>query len=57
VQHARRALELKDKTRTARMRKLRAEVRRHDVSWWAGSFLASALAERPERPVTSIRAT
>ena len=52
-----RALELKDKARTARMRKLRSEVRRHDVSWWAGSFLASALAERPERPVTSIRAT
>lgn len=52
-----RALGLKDKARKTRMRKLRAEVRRHDVAWWAGSFLASALAERPERPVTSIRAT
>lgn len=52
-----RALELKEKARKTRMRKLRAEVRRHDVSWWAGSFLASAWAERPERPVTSIRAT
>jgi alpha,alpha-trehalose-phosphate synthase [UDP-forming] len=49
-----RALGLKDQARKIRMRKLRAEVRRHDVSWWAGSFLAAALAERP---VTSIRAT
>lgn len=49
-----RALGLKDQARKTRMRKLRAEVRRHDVSWWAGSFLASALAERP---VTSIRTT
>jgi trehalose 6-phosphate synthase len=47
-----RALGWKDRGRAARMRKLRAEVRRHDVSWWAGSFLASALAERP---ATTIR--
>ncbi|HEV2852920.1 MAG TPA: trehalose-6-phosphate synthase [Thermoanaerobaculia bacterium] len=40
-----RALRMKDRERAARMRKLRAEVRRHDVSWWAGSFLASAFAE------------
>jgi trehalose-6-phosphate synthase len=37
-----------DRERAARMRKLRDEVRRHDVSWWAGSFLASALSERAE---------
>jgi alpha,alpha-trehalose-phosphate synthase [UDP-forming] len=52
-----RALELKDQGRKIRMRKLRAEVRRHDVSWWAGSFLASALVERPERALASIRTT
>lgn len=46
-----RALRMRDRERTTRMRKLRAEVRRHDVSWWAGSFLASALAEPlGERP-------
>lgn len=42
----RRALRMKDRERMARMRKLRQEVRRHDVSWWADSFLATALAER-----------
>lgn len=42
----RRALRMKDRERIARMRKLREEVRRHDVSWWADSFLATALAER-----------
>lgn len=42
-----RALEMKERERAVRIRKLRAEVRRHDVSWWAGSFLASALAELP----------
>lgn len=45
----RRALRMPDRERTARMRSLRLEVRRHDVSWWAGSFLASALAERTAR--------
>jgi trehalose 6-phosphate synthase len=39
-----RALRMKPRERAERMRKLRAEVRRHDVSWWADAFLASALA-------------
>ncbi len=39
-----RALRMKQRERAERMRKLRAEVRRHDVSWWADAFLASALA-------------
>ncbi|HEV8578123.1 MAG TPA: trehalose-6-phosphate synthase [Thermoanaerobaculia bacterium] len=42
----RRALRMPERERLARMRSLRREVRLHDVSWWAGSFLASALAER-----------
>ncbi|HEX9942215.1 MAG TPA: trehalose-6-phosphate synthase [Thermoanaerobaculia bacterium] len=41
-----RALRMKERERKARMRRMREEVRRHDISWWAGSFLA-ALAERP----------
>ncbi len=49
----RRALRMKDRERMARMRKLRREVRRHDVSWWADAFLATALAARPaEAPTT-----
>jgi alpha,alpha-trehalose-phosphate synthase [UDP-forming] len=51
----RRALRMKDRERIARMRELRAEVRRHDVSWWADSFLACSLAERtsPRRGIPS----
>jgi trehalose 6-phosphate synthase len=45
----RRALKMTDRERSVRMRKLRDEVRRHDVSWWAGSFLASTLAEQTQR--------
>jgi trehalose 6-phosphate synthase len=40
-----RALRMRERERVERMRKLRTEVRRHDVSWWAHTFLASALAE------------
>jgi trehalose 6-phosphate synthase len=40
-----RALRLKAPERSARMRKLRNEVRRHDIFWWAASFLAAALGE------------
>jgi alpha,alpha-trehalose-phosphate synthase [UDP-forming] len=43
----RQALRMKERERTRRMRRMREEVRRHDVSWWAGSFLAAALEERP----------
>jgi trehalose 6-phosphate synthase/phosphatase len=43
-----RALRLKAPERSARMRKLRNEVRRHDIYWWAESFLAAALDEHPE---------
>ncbi len=43
----RRALRMKPRERMARMRKLREEVRIHDVSWWADTFLATAFAERP----------
>jgi trehalose 6-phosphate synthase/phosphatase len=43
----REALRMKARERAARMRRLRAEVRAHDVFWWAGSFLAAALMERP----------
>jgi trehalose 6-phosphate synthase len=43
-----RALRLKAPERSARMRRLRNEVRRHDVYWWAESFLAAALDEHPE---------
>jgi len=38
-----RALRMKPAERAARMRELRAEVERHDVFWWADSFLAAAL--------------
>lgn len=44
-----RALRMRDGERTARMRALRAEVARHDVSWWADRFLA-ALGEAPGTP-------
>jgi trehalose 6-phosphate synthase/phosphatase len=43
-----RALRLKAPERSARMRRLRNEVRRHDVFWWAESFLAAALDEHSE---------
>lgn len=43
-----RALRMKEGERSQRMRSLRAEVRRHDIFWWAESFLAQALDERPE---------
>ncbi|HEX3130360.1 MAG TPA: trehalose-6-phosphate synthase [Thermoanaerobaculia bacterium] len=42
-----RALRLQAPERNARMRKLRNEVRRHDIYWWAESFLAAALDEAP----------
>jgi trehalose 6-phosphate synthase len=45
-----RALRLKAPERSARMRKLRNEVRRHDIFWWAESFLAAALDEHPGYP-------
>jgi trehalose 6-phosphate synthase len=44
----RRALGMKERERAARMRRLREEVRRHDVSWWASSFLAAALGGQPD---------
>lgn len=40
-----RALRMKAAERMARMDALRAEVRRHDVFWWADGFLAAALRE------------
>jgi len=42
----RRALRMKDRERRSRMRRLREEVRTHDVFWWAESCLAAASAER-----------
>lgn len=42
----RRALRMKREERGARMQRLRREVARHDVFWWAGTFLASVLRER-----------
>jgi trehalose 6-phosphate synthase len=39
------ALRLTEPERSARMRRLRNEVRRHDIFWWAESFLAAALDE------------
>ncbi len=42
----RQALRMKDRERALRMRRLREEVRTHDVFWWADSCLATALAER-----------
>lgn len=38
----RRALKMQDRERAARMRRLRAEVRAHDIFWWADSFLAAS---------------
>jgi trehalose 6-phosphate synthase len=40
-----RALRLPAPERSARMRRLRNEIRRHDIFWWAESFLAAALDE------------
>jgi alpha,alpha-trehalose-phosphate synthase [UDP-forming] len=45
-----RALRLKAPERSERMHRLRNEVRRHDVFWWAESFLAAALDEHSETP-------
>lgn len=48
----RRALRMQEPERASRMRSLRAEVRRHDIFWWADSFLHAALDEHPGmRPV------
>jgi trehalose 6-phosphate synthase len=41
------ALGMRDRERALRMRRLREEVRAHDVFWWADSCLATAPAERP----------
>lgn len=43
------ALRMTAGDRGRRMRSLREEVRRHDIFWWAESFLARALDEGPER--------
>jgi trehalose 6-phosphate synthase/phosphatase len=43
------ALRMAEGERGRRMRSLREEVRRHDIVWWAESFLARALDEGPER--------
>jgi trehalose 6-phosphate synthase len=43
------ALRMAESDRGRRMRNLREEVRRHDIFWWAESFLARALDEGPER--------
>ena len=45
-----RALRMKAPERAARMRRLRNEVRRHDIFWWAESFLAAALDEPLDQP-------
>lgn len=42
------ALRMPEGDRRRRMRSLRDEVRRHDIFWWAESFLARALDEGPE---------
>lgn len=44
-----RALRMAEGECSRRMRSLRDEVRRHDIFWWAESFLARALDEGPER--------
>jgi trehalose 6-phosphate synthase len=44
-----RALRMKREERGARMRRMRREVARHDVFWWADSFLA-ALGGPPAGP-------
>ncbi|HET9227976.1 MAG TPA: trehalose-6-phosphate synthase [Thermoanaerobaculia bacterium] len=51
-----RALRLSEAERGRRMRTLRDEVRRHDIFWWAESFLARALDEGPERTLGLERA-
>jgi trehalose 6-phosphate synthase/phosphatase len=51
----RQALGMKDRERALRMRRLREEVRTHDVFWWADSCLAPALAESPgEAPMRDL---
>ncbi len=49
-----RALRMKPAERAARMSALRAEVERHDVFWWADSFLAAALRE-PHDEMSELR--
>ncbi len=44
----RHALTMKKRERKLRMRKMREEVRRHDVFWWAGAFLGPALRGRTD---------
>lgn len=46
----RQALRMKGRERGSRMRKMREEVRRHDVFWWAGAFLGPALRGRTDEP-------
>lgn len=43
----RRALRMREQDQAVRMRSLRAEVRGHDIFWWADSFLHAALDEHP----------
>jgi trehalose 6-phosphate synthase len=51
----RRALTMRERERASRMRRMREEVRSHDVFWWADTFLAASLAERPaETPVLDL---
>jgi trehalose 6-phosphate synthase len=49
-----RALRMRGRDRVGRMRRLRTEVRSHDASWWARSFLASALAGTAAAPAAGI---
>lgn len=51
-----RALRMTEGERGRRMRSLRDEVRRHDLFWWAETFLARALDEGPERNLRLERA-
>lgn len=48
-----RALRMKPRERTVRMRSLRAEVEQRDVFWWADGFLAAALGGRPAEALRS----
>ncbi|HEV2846098.1 MAG TPA: trehalose-6-phosphate synthase [Thermoanaerobaculia bacterium] len=44
----RQALTMKERERRGRMRKMREEVRQHDVFWWANAFLGAALQGKTE---------
>lgn len=46
----RQALAMKERERRGRMRKMREEVRRHDIFWWANAFLGAALRGRTDEP-------